>query len=160
MAPTAIAAGVVEWGQSLEQALGLFSAQGIVLGRRLSAIGCPSRRHERSGEDLAGVADQRIQEDGFGLLVELIEIQAGASETFGHADFNPIGGTITGAFKASRIHIGFDQGDGVAVVLQPVGTEALEVEARQWEARLGERPLGLSSAKRALRASRWRPACR
>jgi len=142
MAPPAIAAGVVERGQGLEQALGLFSAQRIFLRRRLSAVGRPSRRHDGSREDLAGIADQRIQEDGFGLLVELIEIQAGASPAFGHADFNPIGRAITGAFEPSRVHIGLDQGDGVAVAVLPVGAEALEIEAQAVGSQVGRAAFG------------------
>ena len=142
MAPTTIAAGVVEWGQGLEQALSLFSAQRIVVGRRLSAIGRPSRRHNWSREDLASVADQRIEEDRFGLLVELIEIQAGAPEAFGHTDFNPIGRAITSAFEPFGVHIGFDQGDGVAIALLPVSTEALEVEAQAVGSQVGRAAFG------------------
>ena len=79
---------------------------------------------------MAGVADQRVQENRLGLPVQLIEIQAGASKAFSDTDLNPIGRTITGAFEPFRVQISFDQGNGVAVLLQPVGTEALEVEAQ------------------------------
>jgi len=137
MAPAAIAARVPEWGQGLEQAASLLSAQRIVLRRRLPAIRRPSRRHERRREDLAGVGDQRIKEDGLGLLVELVEIQVGASEAFGQADFNPIGRTVTSALEALGVHIGFDQEDGVAVALQPVGAEALQVKAQTMGSQVG-----------------------
>ena len=142
MAPAAIAARVLEWGQGLEQAAGLLSAQRIALRRRLPAIGRPSRRHERRREDLAGVGDQRIKEDGLGLLVELVETQAGASEAFGQADFNPIGRTVTNALEALGVHIGFDQEDGVAVALQPVGAEALQVKAQAMGSQIGPAAFG------------------
>ena len=130
VAPATVAAGVAQWAQRLQQALGLFSSQRIIQGRWLSAIGRPSRRHQRRREDVAGVADQRIQENRFGLLVELIEIQAGTSKAFGDTDFDPIGRSIAGAFEPLGVHISFDQGDGVAVLFQPVRTQALEVQAQ------------------------------
>ena len=115
MAPAALAARVPEWGQGLEQAAGLLAAQRIMWGRRLPAIGRPRRRQERSREDLGGVGDQRIKEEGLRLRVELVEIQAGAAEAFGQADFNPLGRPVTSALEALGVHIGFDQEDGVAV---------------------------------------------
>src|SRR5271157_2098076 len=150
MAPAMVAARVAEWGQGLEQAFGLLSAQRIVLGWGLAAIACPRRRHERSRKDVAGVTDQRKHEDGFGLLVELIEIQAGASPAFAHADWGPIGGTITGAFEPFGVHIGFDQGDGVAVALLPVGTEALEVEAQAVGSQVGRAGFGLKQGEASV----------
>ena len=86
MAPAAIAARVPEWGQGLEQAAGLLAAQRI-MRRRLPAIGRPRRRQERGRADLGGVGDQRIKEESLGLLLKLVEIQAGAVEAFGQADF-------------------------------------------------------------------------
>jgi hypothetical protein len=130
MKPAVMAAGVAQRGQSLEQTSGLLSAQGIVPRRRLSPIGRPGGGHNGCREDQAGVASQRVEEDGFGVLAEVMEIQAGASPAFGHSDFNPVGSAIASAFEALGIRIGFDQGDGVVVALLPVLAEASEVEAQ------------------------------
>ncbi len=127
MAPAFVAAGIAQCLQRLEQALGLLSTQRIVVCLRFPAIGRPSRRHHGSRKDLARFGCQRIKKDRLGLLVELIEIEPRTPETFAHADFNPIGRAITGAFEALRINIGFDQRDGVTVVFQPIGTESLQV---------------------------------
>src|SRR5208337_1608830 len=137
VSPATVAAGVVQGAQRLEQALGLFSAQRILPGRWLSAIGRPGRRHQRRGEEVAGVADQRVEENRLGLPVQLIEIQAGASPAFGDPDFDPIGRSIASAFEAFGVHIGFDQSNGVAVLFQPVGTEALEVQAQAVGSQVG-----------------------
>lgn len=53
MAPAFVAAGIAQWPQRLEQALGLLSAQRIVVSLSLSAIGRPGRRHNGSRKDLA-----------------------------------------------------------------------------------------------------------
>ena len=70
-----------------------------------------------------------MEEDGFGFVVELIEVDPRAAETFGHSDFNPIGRAVTGAFEAFWVDEGFDQGDRMSVALLPILTQALEVQA-------------------------------
>ena len=69
--------------------------------------------------------------------MELVEIQAGAAEAFGQADFNPLGRPVTSALEALGVHIGFDQEDGVAVTFQPVGAEALQVKAQALGSQIG-----------------------
>ena len=79
---------------------------------------------------MARFGSQWIEEDGFRFIMELIEVDPGAAETFGDSDFDPIGRTVTGAFETFWIHEGFGQSDGVTVALLPILTEAAEVQTR------------------------------
>src|SRR2546428_13839481 len=96
---------------------------------RFAPITRPSRGHERGRENLASFGVEGVEKDRLGLVVELVEVNVGAAEAFGQADFNPIGRPITGAFETLGVHIGFDQEEGMLVVLLPIVTEAFEVEA-------------------------------
>ena len=109
MALASVAARVFEFTQGLEQALGLLAAQRIVAGIGLASERRPSRRHDRGPENLASFGVKGVEEDRLGLIMELIEVDAGTTEAFGHADFNPVGRPITGAFETLGVHVGFNQ---------------------------------------------------
>ena len=90
----------------------------------------------------------------------LVEIQAGAAEAFGQADFNPLGRPVTSALEALGVHIGFDQEDGVAVTFQPVGAEALQVKAQALGSQIGPAIFGREQREPSVAATRWRAAWR
>ena len=92
--------------------------------------------------------------------MELVEIQAGAAEAFGQADFNPLGRPVTSALEALGVHIGFDQEDGVAVTFQPVGAEALQVKAQALGSQIGPAIFGREQREPSVAATRWRAAWR
>ena len=143
MPPALIAARVFEGLEGLDQTLGLVTAQGILLGIGGPDIARPGRRQPRRRQDLAGLGMQFGQEDGLGFWVELIEIQAGAAEAFGQADLGLIGRSITSAFEPLGIDVGFDQQDRMAIALEPVRTEYLEVAAQDVGSPIGGLALGL-----------------
>lgn len=142
MAPASVAAGVFEFCESLQQALGLLAAQGILAGIGLAAVRSPSWRHDRGGKDLASFGVEGIEKDRLGMVVELIEVNARAAEALGHADFDPIGRAITGAFETLGVHIGFDQEQGVVVLLLPIVAEAFEIQAQEVRGQIGRLALG------------------
>ena len=129
MAPTFVAAGVLEFFQGLEQALGLAPAQRILARGGLSPVRGPSGRHDRGRKDLTRLGVERHNKDRLGLLVELVEVQVRATEALGYADFRPIRRVLTGAFKTLGVHIGFDRQDRMVVVRLPIFTEASKVAA-------------------------------
>ena len=130
MPPAFVATRIVQGCQSLKEALGLLTTQGIFVGMGGAFKGCPVGWQDWGGEDLARLGNQRIEEEGFRFGVELIEVDAGATEAFGDADFDPVGRAITSAFEAFWIDEGFDQGDGMTVTLQPILAEAGQVQAQ------------------------------
>lgn len=62
--------------------------------------------------------------------VQLIELQAGAPEAFGHPDLDPARRAITSAFEALAIHVGLDQGNRVAVAPESVLAEASQLQTQ------------------------------
>ena len=75
--------------------------------------------------------------------MELIELQPGASEAFGHSDLRPIRRPIAGAFEAFGIDIRFDQEDRMAIALEPIRTEHLGVSAQDLGSPIGRLAFGL-----------------
>src|SRR3974377_269904 len=130
MAPSMVAAWVAQGSQGLEEAFSLLAAQGIFQHIGGLLIGRPGLWHDWGAENLASFGTQRPQEDGFGFVMELIEVDPGAAKTSRHSDFNPIGGAITSAFEPFWIYEGFDQGNGMAVALLPVLAQPPEVQAQ------------------------------
>lgn len=150
MAPASVAAGVFEFSESLEQAPGLLAAQGILAGIGLAAVRSPSWRHDRGGKDLASFGVEGVEKDRLGMVVELIEVNARAAEALGHADFDPIGRAITGAFETLGIHIGFDQEQGVVVLLLPIVAEAFEIQAQEVRGQIGRLTLGREQSEASV----------
>ena len=137
MAPAFVAARVLEFSQGLEQALSLLPAQRIVAGMGLASVRRPGRWHDRGRENRAGLGVARVEEDRLGLIMELLEVDAGAAEAFGHADFNPMGRALTGAFETLRVDVGFHPEQGMVVVLLPIVAEAFEVQAQEVGGQMG-----------------------
>jgi hypothetical protein len=129
MEPAPVATGIAQRAQGQKKAFGLLAAQGIFDGISHAFKRGPSRWHDGGGENLASFGSEAMKEDGFGFLVELIEVDPGAAEAFGDSDFNPMGGAVTGAFEAFGIDEGLNQGDRMTVALLPILTQALEVQA-------------------------------
>src|SRR5205085_7469956 len=150
MAPAFVAAGVFEFSQGLKEAFGLSEAQRILTRLRFAPVTRPSRGHDRGRENLASFGVEGVEKDRLGLVVELVEVNAGASEAFGQADFNPIGRPITRAFETLGVHIGFDQEDGMLVVLLPIVTEAFEVEAQEMGGQIRRLTLGREQGKASI----------
>ena len=91
-----------------------------------------------------------VEKDRLGLVMELVEVNAGATEAFGQADFNPIGRPITGAFEPLGVDIGFHQEDGMLIVLLPILTEAFEVEAQEMGGQVRRLTLGREDGKASI----------
>jgi hypothetical protein len=129
MEATSVAAGITQRSEGLEETFGLPPTQRIIAGIGPALVRCPTWWQNRSGENLARLGNQGIEENRFGILVELIEIDPGAAKAFADSDFNPIGGTVTSAFEPFGIDESFDQSNGMTVDLLPILAQALEVQA-------------------------------
>ena len=137
--------------------MGLLAAQRIVAGIGLAPVRRPGRRHDRGRENLAGLGVKGIEEDRLGLVMELIEVDARAAEAFGHADFSPIGRAITGAFETLGVYVGFDQEQGMVVVLLPIIAETFEVEAQEVGGQIGRLALGREQREPSITGEQMTP---
>jgi len=70
---------------------------------------------------------QGIKIDGLGLAMIMVAI-ASLGAAFGQAHIDPVGGSITGAFKTTQIYKGFCQVEGMAVEGLPIVAQPSQVE--------------------------------
>ena len=82
---------------SLQVILGILPAVGHPF------IRSPVPRQFRCAKHCTSFGNERIDKDRFGLVVNLVKVQARTSKTFGNADFNPIARPVAGSRKALGI---------------------------------------------------------
>ena len=128
MALALAAAGIGHRGQGVEQAFGLAQTQARV-ARDGVFEGLEFGRQFGGREQLARLGMEFANKDRFGVLVQLVKVQAGAPPAFGRADLGPVGRPVTGALELLGIDKGFHQENGMAVAILPVLAEALQIAA-------------------------------
>ena len=137
---------------------------------------CGIQSHLRGVSFLIELSQHRVRQDGSGVRMQAPDQEAfraamlhilriGLAKPAGQPELVPAGGFIAGPVKTGRIDEGFDEKQGVAVALVPIGCDPFRAEREDFRGEVGlrtarqdEKPGVVGQQMEALPVKTGRPA--